>query len=309
MTLAVALGNCDQIVLAIDRRLTAGGRVKHDDKGKVGHAICDDASFLYCFTGLAEDGRGHVTSRWLLQALYNAAQKSQTHCYREIVIAFANEAAAYFSTQLQHLSAKDRRITFMFMGYLDTGHIVNSLITNFQDYETPMDHAEAQPDFSYRTEISRDGIENPTCVQAIGQFQALTPRDEMKLRKLLEDRKPADAVLQTSIAFIQEVSDRKAAGGTVGKKVTTARLQRSDPEAPIVGYGSDQVSSQMPLLDQVNLRTGAPEVLISDAQISTTSPFIFPRARRGAPCPCGSGKKYRHCHGQPPKKLIRGLRK
>ena len=94
MTLAVVLGNADQIVVAADRRTTSRGKMQSENIGKIGHAICDDASFVYCFTGLANDGRRFVTSRWLPMALCNAAQKS--HRYLDIVVAFSNEATAFF---------------------------------------------------------------------------------------------------------------------------------------------------------------------------------------------------------------------
>jgi preprotein translocase subunit SecA len=28
-----------------------------------------------------------------------------------------------------------------------------------------------------------------------------------------------------------------------------------------------------------------------------SGPGVDPRTPRNAPCPCGSGKKYKHCHG------------
>lgn len=297
MTLAVVLGNADQIVVAVDRRTTTTSRrkIESENAGKVGHAICDDASFIYCFTGLASDGRKFITSRWLPMALYNAAQKS--HRYRDIVIAFSDEATAYFRDYLKAVSAADRRLTIMFVGYLETGQIACSLISNFQDWEV-VDHPEAQLAFSYLTEVSRIGVENPTYVQAIGQFGALTEKDEGEVRALLERRPPPNAVLQKAISWVQNVSGRLKAGGTVGKRITTARLIRSEPNEPVVGYASDTVETTMPLLDQVDLRTGAPRAFMVEGVLSTTVPFIYPRQHRNAPCSCGSGKKYRHCHGR-----------
>ncbi len=297
MTLAVVLGNADQIVVAVDRRTTTTSRrkIESENAGKVGHAICDDASFVYCFTGLASDGRKFITSRWLPMALYNAAQKS--HRYLDIVIAFSDEATAYFRDYLRAVSAADRRLTIMFVGYLETGQIVCSLVSNFQDWEV-VDHPEAQPAFSYLTEVSRIGVENPTYVQAIGQFGALTEKDEGEICALLERRPPPNAVLQKAISWVQNVSDRPKARGTVGKRITTARIIRSEPNEPVVGYASDIVETTMPLLDQVDLRTGAPRAFMVEGVLSTTTPFIYPRQHRNAPCSCGSGKKYRHCHGR-----------
>jgi hypothetical protein len=44
MTLGLALGNADQIIVAVDRRVTCGKAVIDDGASKIGHAVCDDAS-------------------------------------------------------------------------------------------------------------------------------------------------------------------------------------------------------------------------------------------------------------------------
>jgi preprotein translocase subunit SecA len=33
-------------------------------------------------------------------------------------------------------------------------------------------------------------------------------------------------------------------------------------------------------------------------QIDPKDPATWGRVARNAPCPCGSGKKYKHCHGR-----------
>ena len=68
------------------------------------------------------------------------------------------------------------------------------------------------------------GLENPAFIQAIGQFGALTKKDEGEVRALLESCPPPNAVLQKALWWVQNVSDRPKAGGTVGKRITTARL-------------------------------------------------------------------------------------
>jgi preprotein translocase subunit SecA len=41
--------------------------------------------------------------------------------------------------------------------------------------------------------------------------------------------------------------------------------------------------------------TGEVETTVVDAG---TVPKAVPRVGRNDPCPCGSGKKYKHCHGK-----------
>jgi preprotein translocase subunit SecA len=33
-------------------------------------------------------------------------------------------------------------------------------------------------------------------------------------------------------------------------------------------------------------------------QIDPKNPATWGKVQRNAPCPCGSGKKYKHCHGR-----------
>src|SRR5260370_32681923 len=134
MTFAIVLCNADQIIQVSDRRLTAANNQLVDaSANKAGHVICDDASFLYCFTGLARVGTQHVTSRWLLDAFYGAADR--TRRYRQLVDELADEAQCLFrsSVYLRALSPAARRLTVMISGYTARDLIVTALISNFQD--------------------------------------------------------------------------------------------------------------------------------------------------------------------------------
>jgi preprotein translocase subunit SecA len=47
--------------------------------------------------------------------------------------------------------------------------------------------------------------------------------------------------------------------------------------------------------DSTPVRTRRPA---DDAELDPNDPSTWGRVQRNAPCPCGSGKKYKHCHGQ-----------
>lgn len=296
MTLIVAVANADQIIQVSDRRLTCNTRLVDEAANKAGHAICDDASFLYSFTGLAK-AANHLTSRWLPEALHDAARKG--HCFHEIAVAFAEEATQYFQATpgIRGLPAVSQRLTVMFTGYRSDGHIVSALISNFQDFTNFINYPAANRVFSSYVESSIvPAAENPTVIQVVGQFGAFTRGDESQLRLMLAQRAPAEGIRQKAIAIVQDLSDRPASSGTVGKRLSTARLNRVAPLAPVVGYSSDVVENGMPLIDQVNLCTDAPQFVIADCKINAPSLVVFPRVHRNAPCPCGSSKKYKHCH-------------
>jgi len=175
--------------------------------------------------------------------------------------------------------------------------MVNSLISNFQDFSQLIDHPEAQGQFALHRRRSTDpAIENPIMVQAIGQSHALTSGDVAELKKMLSDRAPAEAIRRKAVSLVQEISDRPNTNGTVGKRLNTARLPRTDFRFPVVGYASDIVEHVLPLLDQVVIKPNDQGIEIANVQMSAPKPVVFPKVHRNALCPCGSGKRYRDCH-------------
>ena len=50
------------------------------------------------------------------------------------------------------------------------------------------------------------------------------------------------------------------------------------------------------------VRVGAPQVSPDGAWVAVgfdqADPSTWKNTPRNAPCPCGSGKKYKHCHGK-----------
>ncbi|MEM7518136.1 MAG: SEC-C metal-binding domain-containing protein, partial [Planctomycetota bacterium] len=58
------------------------------------------------------------------------------------------------------------------------------------------------------------------------------------------------------------------------------------PEAPRRGYGESVGASSM----------RAQRV---QREVSADDPSTWGRVSRNAPCPCGSSKKFKHCHGRP----------
>jgi preprotein translocase subunit SecA len=44
-------------------------------------------------------------------------------------------------------------------------------------------------------------------------------------------------------------------------------------------------------------QTGATVQTIVKPEVDENDPTTWEQTPRNAPCPCGSGKKYKHCHG------------
>lgn len=305
MTLAIVLANSDQIIQVSDRRLTWNGELRDEASNKAGHILCNDASILYCFTGLACIGE-HQTIKWLQDALYQIAQKG-IHDYYSLTDHFSRIATKHFkeSHTIQKLPLEGRALSVLFTGYTPDGFIISTLVSNFEYFEgtdCTKTHANVQGDFSIfriKSCYPRSENENPTYIKAIGQHKFIDTPIKLELQNMLQDRLPAEVIRQKAISLIQKMSNDGKTGGTVGKRINTARLQWNDPISPISGYASDIVENVMPNIDRSDLRSGKPLFQISGVQLSASEPFVFPNVHRNAPCPCGSGKKYRHCHRPP----------
>lgn len=297
MTFVLVAANADQVIQISDRRITAWtGEILQEAYGKAGHLLCDDASVLYGFTGLASIG-SFQTSAWLMEALQEASKRDAR--FRELIEHFAEVASAAFGTNTEILAApeKHRRLTVMFTGYTAGGYIVNALASNFQDFHNFIDYPVAQPVFKVHCETSSvPADQNPTMIQAIGAFRAMTTSDERELRSMLEVRAPHDAVRAKAAVIVANIADRHRSAGTVGKRLNSARIDYRQPWAAFAGYESDTVEKILPMLDIVDGRRGGTGLLIGQITLTGERPVVFPKVHRNAPCPCGSGKKFRFCH-------------
>jgi len=300
MTFALVVANADQIIQVSDRRLTGWtGDIVTEASGKAGHLLCDDASVLYCYTGLAFINE-FKTPIWLMEALQAASRQNAQ--FRELIEHFAEIATEKFRIDPDVLSmdVRNRKLTVMLTGYTADGFITNALISNFQDFVNFTNHPVAQEEFAVYCECSRDPAPaNPTMIQAIGAFRAMTDADERELRTLLERRASHNAIRAKAAAIVADISSRHRAGGTVGKRLNTGRLDFQSPLAATAGYESDIVENELPMLDIVDGRSNSPGLMIGQLQISAGAPVVFPKVHRNAPCPCGSGKRYRNCHRVP----------
>jgi preprotein translocase subunit SecA len=79
----------------------------------------------------------------------------------------------------------------------------------------------------------------------------------------------------------------------------TVRVQSSDE----IGEAAQALESQAENIANVTYsaptETGEVETTVDEATLRRqTEADALPRVGRNDPCPCGSGKKYKHCHGK-----------
>ena len=294
---------CEKYAIQVsDRRLSSKGLVVNDESDKSTILICENARFIVGFTGLARFGK-FDTHSWLLETLRDAGPTEFTAL--ELTQRFTARATAYFSesTLLQKVPARDRRVTIMFNGFIShPGAVMPAalLVTNYQEWGKG-DASEAWPEFRNTYFGLKENWEPPlTWVQRIGARQAFR-EDHSAVKQLLYQGRPPEAVVDKTIELIREASDRREAAGGIGKQLSSVVLPADMSKPPLVGYHS-AVPSHAVYFPSLVVTTRLKQAIVRDAQFRAadplTRPIVVPKGPRNQPCPCGSGKKYKSCHGR-----------
>jgi hypothetical protein len=311
MTLILTLGNRDQFIQISDRRVTYGsGKSTEDEYNKAGVLVCRNARFIFGFTGLAAIGEFR-TQHWLLDAIYASGPPDDTA--PEIFRRLKKRATQDFQANatIQSLKSQERKLSIMFSGYLNTFDPPLGVCAILGNYSLPntgasgagVYTADVLDRFYWRTSREKRPLDGEmTFIQRIGMWPAMTKDDETALRVLLEQRKPARALIGKGIELFRSMADRPKADGKVGKQLTWICLPQK-PDSPITtGYSSDTITWQSYIPDTVWLlgqgrRRVNRDMVFQPTHPENTRPLCVPKVGRNAPCPCGSGRKYKYCHG------------
>ena len=299
MTIVLTLGNAEQVIQLSDRRLSFDGRLKDDDAFKGGIFISSNARLAFGFTGLAKCGVFN-TDTWLLDNLVELGPPDFDA--KSILDRLKDKATLDFSSlpSITKLSAKDKRLSVMFSGYLynhSPPMAAYAIMSNFQNFETQKEDSKAWSTFkcTYWNE-KRPRQDNFTFIQRIGAWQAMFMNDEVSLRALLSKRKPAKAIVDKAVQIIRDMADRPQAGGTIGKQLSSIILPRDFNAGPTTEYHSMN-TKQVIFATPMAISTKEMRLAMARPEITSDVPIVFPKVGRNAPCPCGSGKKYKKCHG------------
>jgi hypothetical protein len=306
MTMIMSFGNRDNVIQVSDRRLTNNGLVIEEDWGKSGTIIFPTGRFIFGFSGIAKAQTIDIR-RWLLESLYELG--SPDYEIPKTFERLRNRLTIFFKTDrtLRLIKPSAKRLSIMFSGYLcfyDPPIIGNSIISNYEDPKKGLINEEPWSEFvSFYRKEKLPVTEYSTFIKKIGAVSASIPEDEDALTRMLRERKPHKAIISKAISIMLKMADRSKAKGLIGKQLTWIRIPSSIKEAMESGYESNIRShvvyfpSQITLLGDNN-RSVIEEPKIEAVNPESTPPMNYPRSNKNAPCPCGSGRRYRHCHGK-----------
>ena len=313
MTLVLSLGNVDQVIQVSDRRLTdSRGKPCVLPECKSTILTLDDSRLLFGFAGLAR-AKGFRTGRWILEAMGEAA--AVDHLALGTVERFTSIASERWAKpDLRAVAREHRGLSVLFTGYNDTRpspNLISAIVTNFQNFETGRDE-EPWDEFKATFWGTKTGTpaEEATYIQRIGAWIAMDDEgDGAKLRRMLEERRPADKIIDGAVGIVREIAARPAAGGTIGTELNSAVLPAPRVNASMeegialqLGFHPDGSSHVLRGPNQV-ISTSEAQIQIADptfgaAEPEKTPPMAVQKVGRNKPCPCGSGKKFKRCHGE-----------
>ena len=306
MTMILVVGNRDNVIQISDRRLTRAGSVYEEDWGKSGSIVFPNGRFAFGFSGIARVD-GVDIRRWILNSLYDLGSPDY-----EIAKTFQrlkDHATNFFKTNLVLKSIKPfaKRLSMMFSGYLyfhDPPMIGSVIISNYQGLKMGAPSEKAWEEFeSLYSNEQKPMTDHVSFIQRIGAWRAMTRKDDDEIRTMLKERKPYKAIISKAISIMHKMADRPEAREAIGKQLSWIRIPSATNETIETGYHSNIpthatfIPSAVILLGDKN-RSVFEEPVIEAVDPDSTPPMNYPKTNKNAPCPCGSGKRYKHCHGK-----------
>lgn len=300
MTLSIALLNPREAVVVTDRRFADESGHVHDDEGpKLTVFCCPDARMAVTYTGLASSGK-FSTHRWLLQSLLDAAKP-------DLQIRPTMDRLGQIATRdigKLGLPKVSCRLSIILCGYYYAEPPPLGCYCRITNFEA--DDGTGAPE-------ARDGF-SVTCVrqkrEAGPDFQgiwtsgvrsAVPPAGLVALQGLMAGGRPAQALVWKAVEVIRSAAASALSGGLIGQQCLSVIIP-SDPRRKVLsGYHTSKLSYEMFMPSMVNAMSPQRMSFITGFHleaVSKTKPMLVPKVSPNSPCPCGSHKKYKNCHGR-----------
>ena len=137
-------------------------------------------------------------------------------------------------------------------------------------------------------------------VQRIGNWSALGTGNENTLEQMLRAGLPAEAVRGKAFEIMRLTSESSLAGRSIGAQVSAITIPRDANSSIDLAYRSNVKTDFLYLPDMIVARTNEESnwYTLDLMKIGPNLPALVPKTPRNWPCPCGRGKKFKHCHGR-----------
>jgi hypothetical protein len=318
MTLILALANPQQVVLLSDRRITHNGQLINDNDDESNKAVildCRNARLAVAYTGLAK-ARNFLTNRWLPAALMESA--APDFLMGPTIERFRERATRDFAG-IQVKRPSDKRLSVVLAGYCydDTPPRVYCwLVSNFETIDDQKPPRQEPADV-FSTQYCRDKRpieEGSHILLAIGVYRAVIESDFEALGTLLRQNKPSHALIGKGLEVIRAAAESAQSKQLIGKQCTSITLPSNPDEDAIGEYHSAKHVHSLYYPSFIKARgDGSGTYVVADPMFEYRDannqplPISVPKVGRNDRCPCGSGLKYKNCHGHRGKNEEQGL--
>jgi len=200
-----------------------------------------------------------------------------------------------------NLSALERVLSDEWQLTLPLQHQVNaaSAITDHDLLDTVRNHANTVFD----EKVALVGLENFTQFERMVLLQTIDSnwRDHLSSLDYLRQgihlrgyaqKQPKQEYKREAFELFGQMLD--AVKNEVTKVLMTVRIQSNEEAAAAAAELENRAERVSNVTYSAPTETGEVQIKIDE----TTMPVEVPRVGRNEPCPCGSGKKYKHCHGK-----------
>ena len=201
-----------------------------------------------------------------------------------------------------------KKLSVMFSGYLKIdGNFKQgyAILSNYHDFATNNVFPVAQDHFNINYFSANKEVEWPTFVERVGNCRAMSNAHIDELRELLAQKKPATALIGKTIELIKMMSESPKSSGSIGKQLMCVTIPRDLYLGVECNYYSNYVKPEK-FFPAIVYAMPTQHMVVENISIQPvdpdTPPLSVPKVGKNHPCPCGSNKKYKHCHGKKKKK-------
>jgi hypothetical protein len=179
-----------------------------------------------------------------------------------------------------------------------------SLLSNFERWnQVRPSGVEDEFMFVHSGETRPRSAVEPAIVLVAGAGAVLSAPDLASLRNKVEGLSDGSALVGKASQMIRKAADDPRSDHVIGKDLMAVTLYSDPTREELAEYLPERSTSTLFFPDRL-YATGDPDtggLAIRGAQIEVVDPtseaLWVRKVGRNQPCPCGSGKKYKRCHG------------
>lgn len=288
MTLVMVAMNQHFAIQVSDRRLTTTTAIVDDEYAKSIFLQTPSSRMMVAFTGIATTAnRSFSAHKWIQKTLADVSYACQSD--HELISRFAASADQFFqnSPALAGVSPEQKKLEVCFSGYRYINRKSPGVFATVSNLQSDSGHFSA--DF-------HSGDTKFQFLTMIGARHKVKDATLFQVQKLLRRLEKHEAMVNLLGGYVRGVAEAGGTLSTIGKSLDWIALYSDPLKVPISGYMSGDLKSETYMSDTLVVGSNGPIASVGNIVLQASHPLAVPKVHRNAPCPCGSGKRYRDCH-------------